>query len=52
MIELVAVLCVAPLLAGLTVLGIMVLFLAFCVVMRAIEYVLSYDFKKVLKLPR
>jgi hypothetical protein len=46
MIELVAELCAAALLAGLTVLGITVLFLALCIVRRAIAYLLSYDFEK------
>jgi hypothetical protein len=52
MIELVAQLCVAALFGALTVLGLMIVFLALCVVMRAIAYVLSCDFDKVLKLPR
>jgi hypothetical protein len=52
MIELVAQVCGAALLGALTVLGLMVLFLAVCVIMRAIAFVLSYDFEKVLKLPR
>jgi hypothetical protein len=52
MIELVAELCAAALLAGLTVFGIMVLFLALCVVMPAIAYLLSYDFENVPRLPR
>ncbi len=52
MIELVAQLCVAALLGALTVLALMIVFLALCVVMRAIAYVLSTDFHKVLKLPR
>jgi hypothetical protein len=52
MIELVARLCVAALLGALTVLGLMIVFLALCVVMRAIAHVLSYDFEKILKLPR
>ena len=52
MIELIAEICVAAVCGAGTVLGIMVLFLALCMVMRAIAYVLSYDFEKVLKLPR
>lgn len=52
MTELVAQCCVAALLGALTVLGLMVLFLALCVVMRAIAHVLSEDFHKVLKLPK
>ena len=51
MIELVAELCVAALLAGLTVLGIMVLFLALCIVMRAIVAVIHADYRE-MKLPR
>jgi hypothetical protein len=52
MIKLVAELCAAALLTGLTVLGIMALFLASCVVIRAIAYLLSYDFEKMPWLPR
>jgi hypothetical protein len=52
MIDLVAQLCVAALLGALTVLGLMIVFLAMCVVMRAIAHVLSYDFDELLKLRR
>jgi hypothetical protein len=45
-------LCVAALFGALTVLGLITVFLALCVVMRAIAYTLSSDFAKVLKLPR
>lgn len=44
--------CIAALLGALTVVGLMVIFLALCIVMRAIAYVLSYDFEEVLKRPR
>jgi hypothetical protein len=44
--------CVAALLGALTVIALMVIFLALCVVMRAFAYVLSYDFEEVLKRPR
>jgi hypothetical protein len=54
MIVLTATLCLAALLGALTVLGLMVLFLALCVVMRAIGFALSTEFDelKKLKLPR
>jgi hypothetical protein len=52
MIETVAQLCVAALLGALTVLGLMIVFLALCVVMRAIAYVLSDAFEWTLRLPR
>jgi hypothetical protein len=47
MIGLIAEACVGALLGALTVLGLMVIFLALCVVMRAIGHVLSSDFEKV-----
>ncbi len=52
MIELIAEGCLGALLGALTVLALMVLFLALCVVMWAIVHVLSGDFEEVLKLPR
>jgi hypothetical protein len=44
--------CAGALLGALTVLALMLIFLALCAVMRAIAYVPSYDFEKMLKLPR
>jgi hypothetical protein len=37
---------------ALTVLGLMLLFLCLCLVMRAVAHVLASDFDDVLKLPR
>jgi hypothetical protein len=42
----------AAILGGLTVVGVMIVFLCLCVVMKAIAYVLSYDLKTVLKLDK
>jgi hypothetical protein len=39
--------CIAALLGALTVVGLMIVFLALCAVMRGIALVLSYDFYKI-----
>jgi hypothetical protein len=52
MILLIVQMCIGALCGAVTVLGLMMVFLALCIVMRAIGYVLSYDFEKVLKRPR
>jgi hypothetical protein len=44
--------CLGALFGALTVLGLMIIFLALCVVIRAIAHVLSADFEKMLKLPK
>jgi hypothetical protein len=49
MIFLIAETCIGALLGALTVVGLMIVFLALCVVMRAIAFVLSYDWDKLVK---
>ena len=44
--------CLGALFGALTVVGLMIVFLALCTVVRAIGFVLSADFDDVLKLPR
>jgi hypothetical protein len=52
MISLIADACAGALLGALTVLFLMLIFLALCLVMRGIAKVLSYDFDKIRNLPR
>lgn len=51
MIYLIVQMCIGALLGALTVLGLMVVFLALCIVMKAIAYVLSTEANE-LNLPR
>jgi len=44
--------CLGALFGALTVVGLMIVFLALCIVVRAIGFVLSADFDDTLKLPR
>jgi hypothetical protein len=44
--------CLGVIFAGLTVIGLMIVFLVLCVIMRAVAHVLSCDFNDLLKPPR
>jgi len=44
--------CLGAIFAGLTVAGVMIVFLVLCVIMRALAHVLSCDFEDLLKPPR